>query len=67
MNSAKSFRVDEEIAEKIKKLWLEGIRIDDDLRESEIVNYILKKHIDDTQIREIISGKRKRWERAKTK
>lgn len=67
MNSAKSYRVDEETAEKIKKLWLDGIRIDEDLKESEIVNYILKKHIKDTDITEVITGKRKRWERRKTK
>lgn len=67
MNSAKSYRVDEETAEKIKKLWLDGIRIDEDLKESEIVNYILKKHIKETEITEVIAGRRKRWERIKPK
>lgn len=67
MNSAKSYRVDEETAEKIKKLWLDGIRIDEDLKESEIVNYILKKHIKEIDITEVIAGRRKRWERIKPK
>lgn len=67
MNNAKSYRVDEETAEKIKKLWLDGIRIDEDLKESEIVNYILKKHIKETDITEVIAGRRKRWERIKPK
>lgn len=66
MNSAKSYRVDDETAEDIKRLWLEGIQIDNGLKESEIVNYILKKHIKGADIQEIIKGKKKRWERVKS-
>lgn len=65
MNSAKSYRVDDESAEQIKDLWLEGIRKDSNLKESEIVNYILEKYLKDADIDEIINGRKKRWERKK--
>jgi hypothetical protein len=65
MNSAKSYRVDDETAEDIKRLWLEGIQIENGLKESEIVNYILSKHLKNADINEIINGRKKRWERVK--
>lgn len=65
MNSAKSYRVDDESAELIKKLWLDAIRIDSSIKESEIVNFVLSQHLKNADIVEIINGRKKRWERVK--
>ena len=63
MSLAKSYRIDEEIAAKVKKLWRQGLEVDEDLRESEIVNYVLKKNLETTSIEEIVEGRKKRWYR----
>lgn len=63
MSLAKSYRIDEEIAATVKKLWRQGLELDEDLRESEIVNYVLKKNLETTDIKEIVEGRKKRWYR----
>lgn len=64
MSLAKSYRIDEEIAATVKKLWRQGLELDEDLRESEIVNYVLKKNLETTSIEEIVEGRKKRWYRS---
>ena len=63
MSNAKSYRVDEENSQAVKELWRKGIKIDEDLKESEIVNFLLKKHLATTDINEVVKGRKKRWER----
>lgn len=65
MNSAKSYRVDDETAKEIQRLWLIGVQIDSSIKESEIVNFVLSKHLKNADITEIINGRKKRWERVK--
>ncbi len=61
MSNAKSYRIDEDIAGTVKKLWRQGLDLDEDLRESEIVNYVLKKHLETTNIKEVVENRKKRW------
>lgn len=61
MGVFKNFRVDDSSYEIIRKLWREGLDLDEDLKESEIVNYILAKHLPTTDIREVVENRRKRW------
>lgn len=61
MGVFKNFRIDEDSYAIVRKLWREGIDIDEDLKESEIVNYVLSKHLPTIDIKEIVANRRKRW------
>lgn len=63
--TAKTYRVDEEIAKKIREIWRSGIDIEEDLKESEIVNYALMKVLPSLDIDEVIKNRKRRWSREK--
>lgn len=63
--TAKSFRIDEATSQKVRELWKTGINIEEDLKESEIVNYALEKALVNLEIEEVIKNRKRRWLRTK--
>lgn len=63
--TAKSFRIDEATSKKVRELWKNGVNIEEDLKESEIVNYALEKGLILLEIEEVIKNRKRRWLRNK--
>lgn len=63
--TAKSFRIDEATSKKVRELWKTGVNIEEDLKESEIVNYALEKGLILLEIEEVIKNRKRRWLRTK--
>jgi len=63
--TAKSFRIDEATSKKVRELWKTGVNIEEDLKESEIVNYALEKGLVLLEIEEVIKNRKRRWLRNK--
>lgn len=63
--TAKSFRIDEATSKKVRELWKTGVNIEEDLKESEIVNYALEKGLILLEIEEVIKNRKRRWVRNK--
>ena len=63
--TAKSFRIDEATSKKVRELWKTGVNIEEDLKESEIVNYAIEKGLILLEIEEVIKNRKRRWLRTK--